>query len=168
MPSTSPLFGQVFLSCNRVTHRAVALVDHGQRQRELILLSDGSHNGNGKPNAVMPEPAGTIESSRRDRCRHRGFAALSGSAAALVGLGRLGTTSPHRTCGFRERRWSSTPAALHRGLTPMSYCRDGHREPPDPQPTSSSTSDKPLRLSVDIHLIRHHTVRLSDSFARRR
>src|ERR1700722_10634175 len=60
------------------------------------------------------------------------------------------------------------PAALHRGLTPMSYCRDGHREPPDPQPTSSSTGDKPLRLSVDIHLIRHHTVRLSNASAWRR
>src|SRR6202012_3920764 len=96
------------------------------------------------------------------------IAALSGSAAALVGLGRLETSDPCRTCGFRDQRWSAVPTALHRGLTRMSYFRDGHREPADPQPTSSSTGDKPLRLSVDIHFIRHHTVRLADSFARRR
>jgi len=59
MPPILDLVGHLFLSGNASRITRSASVDHGQRQRELILLSDWARNGNGKQNAVMPESAGT-------------------------------------------------------------------------------------------------------------
>src|ERR1700730_11932935 len=90
---------------------------------------------------------------------------LSGFVGDTVGPVRLEPLVSRRTCGFRKLHRSPVPAALHRALTRMSYFRDGHREPPDTQPASPSAGNYPLRLSVDIHVIRHHAVRLSNPSA---
>jgi hypothetical protein len=95
------------------------------------LLFNGTRNGIGKRNTVMREPPEPLK--RRDAISPDIlFAALR--ARPSTWSDSVGSKPPasRRTCGFRERRWSPMPAALHRALTHMSYCRDGHREPPDP------------------------------------
>jgi hypothetical protein len=55
--------------------------------------------------------------------------------------GRIKPLVSRSTYGFRELTRSTAEAALHGAPTLVSYCRDGHYEPPGTQPARPSSGN---------------------------